>query len=98
MGLHQLFSSLLIRWFGGIALVFSAFSVIYAQSPTAPTASPSFWTSLGASAANERSRPSDTRVQTMARRRYPWYRLQEVSRFDKIVFDNRPSFRGLGLF
>jgi alpha-L-fucosidase len=39
MRLHQLFSSLLIRWFGGIVLVFSAFSVMYAQSPTAPTAS-----------------------------------------------------------
>ena len=39
MGLHQLFSSLLIRWFGGILLVFSAFSVMYAQSPKAPTAS-----------------------------------------------------------
>jgi hypothetical protein len=39
MRLHQLFSSLLIRRFGGIVLVFSAFSVMYAQSPTAPTAS-----------------------------------------------------------
>ena len=39
MRLHQLFSSLLIRWFGGIVLVSSAFSVVYAQSPTAPTAS-----------------------------------------------------------
>ena len=36
---HQLFSSLLIRWFAGIVLVFSALSVMYAQSPTAPTAS-----------------------------------------------------------
>ena len=39
MGLHQLFSSLLIRWFGGILLVLSALSVMYAQLPTAPTAS-----------------------------------------------------------
>ena len=39
MRLHQLFSSLLIRWFGDIVVVFSAFSVMYAQSPTAPTAS-----------------------------------------------------------
>jgi hypothetical protein len=39
MRLYQGFSSLLIRWFGGIVLVFSAFSVMYAQSPTAPTAS-----------------------------------------------------------
>jgi alpha-L-fucosidase len=39
MRLHQLFSSLLIRWFGGIVVVFSAFSVLYAQSRTAPTAS-----------------------------------------------------------
>ena len=39
MRLHQLFSSLLIHWFSGIVLVFSAFSVMYAQSPTAPTAS-----------------------------------------------------------
>jgi alpha-L-fucosidase len=39
MGLQQLFSSLLIRWFGGILLVFSALSVMYAQIPTAPTAS-----------------------------------------------------------
>jgi alpha-L-fucosidase len=39
MRLHQLFSSLLIRGFGGVVLVFSAVSVIYAQSPTAPTAS-----------------------------------------------------------
>jgi len=37
--LHQLFSSLLIRWFGGIALFFSALSVMCAQSPTAPTSS-----------------------------------------------------------
>ena len=36
MRLHQLFSSLLIRWFGGIVLVFSAFSVMYAQSPRLP--------------------------------------------------------------
>jgi alpha-L-fucosidase len=34
-----LFSSLLIRWFGGIVLLFSACSIMYAQSPTAPTAS-----------------------------------------------------------
>ena len=39
MDLHRLFSSLLTRWFGGIVLVFSALSVMYAQSPTAPTAS-----------------------------------------------------------
>ena len=39
MDLHRLFSSLLTRWFGGIVLVFSAFSVMHAQSPTAPTAS-----------------------------------------------------------
>ena len=39
MRLHQLFSSLLIRGFGGVVLVFSAVSVMYAQSPTAPTAS-----------------------------------------------------------
>ena len=39
MRLHPLFSSLLIRWFGAIILVFSAFTVVYAQSPTAPTAS-----------------------------------------------------------
>ena len=39
MRLHQLFSPLLIRWFGGIVLFFSAISVMYAQSPTAPTAS-----------------------------------------------------------
>ena len=38
MRLHQLFSSLLIRWLGGLVLVFSAFSVMYAQGPTAPTA------------------------------------------------------------
>ena len=38
MMLHQLFSSR-IRWFGGIVLSFSRFSVMYAQSPTAPTAS-----------------------------------------------------------
>ena len=36
---HRLFSSSLIRWFGGIVLFFSALSVIYAQGPTAPTAS-----------------------------------------------------------
>ncbi len=36
---HQFYSSLLIRWFGCIAFVFSALSVLYAQSPTAPTAS-----------------------------------------------------------
>jgi alpha-L-fucosidase len=35
----QLFSSLLIRWFGGVALFFSALSALYAQSLTAPTAS-----------------------------------------------------------
>ena len=39
MRLHPLFSSLLIRWFGCIVLVFSACSVTYAQSPTAPSAS-----------------------------------------------------------
>ena len=39
MRLCRLFSSLLIRWFAGIVLVFSALSVMYAQSPTAPTAS-----------------------------------------------------------
>ena len=39
MDLHRLFSSSLTRWFGGIVLVFSALSVMYAQSPTAPTAS-----------------------------------------------------------
>lgn len=39
MRLHQLFSSLLIRWFGGIVLFFSAFSVMCAQNPTDPTAS-----------------------------------------------------------
>jgi alpha-L-fucosidase len=37
MRLHQLFSSLLIRRFGGIVLVFSASSVLHAQSATAPT-------------------------------------------------------------
>jgi alpha-L-fucosidase len=39
MRLHQLFSSLLIRRFGGIVLVFSASSVLHAQSATAPTVS-----------------------------------------------------------
>src|SRR5690349_25048118 len=39
MRLHQLFLSSLIRWFCGIVLVFSTFSVMDAQSPTAPTAS-----------------------------------------------------------
>jgi alpha-L-fucosidase len=39
MRLHRLFSLLVVRWFGGVVLVFSAFSVISAQSPTAPTAS-----------------------------------------------------------
>src|SRR5690348_9372477 len=38
MRLHQPFSSLLIRWLGGLVFVFSALSVMYAQSPTAPTA------------------------------------------------------------
>jgi alpha-L-fucosidase len=36
---RQLFSSLLIRWFGGVVFVLSALPVLYAQSPTAPTAS-----------------------------------------------------------
>ncbi len=36
---RQLFSPLLIRWCGGVVCVFSAVSVLYAQSPTAPTAS-----------------------------------------------------------
>jgi alpha-L-fucosidase len=39
MRLHQLFSLLMIRWFGGIVLASSAFSVMYAQNPTDPTAS-----------------------------------------------------------
>jgi alpha-L-fucosidase len=39
MRLHRLFSLLLVRSFGGVVLVVSAFSVMYAQSPTAPTAS-----------------------------------------------------------
>jgi alpha-L-fucosidase len=39
MKLHLLFSSLFMRCFGGIVLVSSALSVMYAQSPTAPTAS-----------------------------------------------------------
>ena len=36
---HRLFSSSLIRWFGGTALFFFACSIMHAQSATAPTAS-----------------------------------------------------------
>lgn len=38
MRLRRLFLLLLTHWYGGIVLVFSVFSVMYAQSPTAPTA------------------------------------------------------------
>jgi alpha-L-fucosidase len=39
MRLERIFSTLPIRWCGGIVLVFFAFSVAYAQNPPAPTAS-----------------------------------------------------------